>query len=94
MGSEVDADARAAPGSIWKPLAAVVLCWGNGVEVGGALILCPSAGAVTVDVLSGQEGSTVCVEVGAGAAGPEGRRGRLAAWAPSAEGPSCVPGMA
>lgn len=60
MGSEVDADARV---SIWKPLAAVVLCWGNGVEVGGVLILCCSAGAVTVDVLRGQEGSTASVVV-------------------------------
>lgn len=94
MGSEVEADARAALVSIWKPLAAVVLCWGNGVEVGGVLILCSSAGAVTVAVLRGQEASTVSVAVWAGGAGPEGRRGRLAAWAPSAEGPSCVPGMA
>lgn len=90
MGSEVDADgvsARVALVSIWKSSAGVVLCWGTGCEVGGVLILWRSAGAVTVAVLRGQDGSTVSL-VSVCGAGPEGRRGRLAALAPSPEGPS------
>lgn len=84
MGSEADTDGVALM-SIWKPLSGVVLC----CEVGGVLILSCSAGAVR-----GQEGSTVSMAVFVHVAEPEGRRGRLAACAPSAEGPSWFPGMA
>lgn len=91
MGSDEDTEgvaARVVLMSIWKPLAGIVLC----CEVGAVLILSCSAGAVSV--VRGQEGSAVSMVLFVHEAEPEGRRGRLAACAPSAEGPSWFPGMA
>lgn len=81
---------RVALMSIWKPLATVVLC----CFVVGVLILSRSAGAITASVVRGQEGSAVSMAVFVHRADPEGRRGRLAACASSAEGPPRVPGIA
>lgn len=93
MGSEVDADGvsvRVVLMSVWKPVAGVVRC----CMVVGVLILSCSAGAVTASVVRGQEGLAVSMAVFVHGAKPEGRRGRLAACAPSAEGPSWFPGIA
>lgn len=72
IGSEVDAEGVSVRAAL---MAGVVLILSRSARAG-------------VSVVRGHEGSTVSMAVCVHGAGPEGRRGRLAACAPSAEGPS------
>lgn len=93
--------------SIWVPSArlgasfGVALGWDRGCGGGGVILSCRAAGVgVGVGAAAGrQAGSSVVVVsmgVSGGGAEADGRRRRLAAWAPSAEGASGAPwtGMA